>query len=587
MATRFRTLACPVDASTGDRRRFAEDSLTHQPLPMPLRWVRADVGAHDGAVTFGAIQGVEFDGGEYPWLTGTIFDDVDREVMPRLAEDVAEAMKLIKEGVVGISVDLDAAEVMFVRAGTNDPITEADLDDPDLEAEDLITKGRIRSGTLVAIPAFVETNHTFELMPGEDCPEDDCPEDMPMPAMVATASGDTTLPVVDDREHEWDGDAAAGRVFDLYENEDGTIEQNTADRAFLWVDGDGTQRGDYKLGFADVIDGELRIVPRAVAATAGAHGVDATDLSPEDKDAVKVRICELYAQVRKTFDDWPECPFGDSADDGPMMSTTALIASVGVDTRVPLSAFTPPVPVTGPMQIRYDFTTTPPMAYGHALTWDTCHAGFSNSCVLAPRDPDGGEFRDFHVHPVETDAGVLYAGRITAGGVHAALDLDTHAVRKHHDAMETVAYVRAVEDEFGVLVCGPIELGLGDATMEILARRKVSGDWRENAKGLPLVEILALKPGPRAISEPGFPVFGLRNGRQISLTAAMGPRDDDATKVPSYAEIFRTAYTVIREEDAKRAAAERARAELSGILDTAASEDTARLRDELIRMTEV
>lgn len=573
MATRFRTLACPVDASTGDQRRFAEGALTHQKLPMPLRWVRSDVGGHDGAVTFGAIQSVEFDGTDV-WLEGAVFDDVDRETMPRLAEDVAEAMKLIEEGVVGISVDLDDAEAILVRAGTDEPLTEEDFADPDLDAEALITKGRIRSGTLVAIPAFVETNHTFELFPGEVAEPT---------AVVASLSGATDLPVIDDREHEWDGDAAAGRIFDAYSDEDGNVDKGQAGRAFLWVDGDGALRGDYKLGFADLIDGELKIIPRGVAATAGGRGVDATDIPDSDKAAVKGRICSLYGQVRAAFEDWPECPFDDR--DAEAASTAALIASVGVAERViPLSAFTPPMPITGPTPITYDFTSTPPMAYGHILTWNTCHAGFSDSCVLPPRDPSG-EYRDFHIHPVETDAGVMYAGRITAGGVHAGLELGAHQVRKHHDTMEVVADVRATEDEFGLLVCGPIRDGLTDDAMRILSRRKVSGDWRESSDGMPLVEVLALKPGPRAISEPGFPVFGFRNGRQISLTAALGPDAGDQTRAPGYAEIFRTAYTVIREEDARRASEANQRARLIEVLDAALAGDVEMMRQELIRAT--
>lgn len=437
MATRFRTLACPVDASTGDQRRFAEGALTAAPCPMPLRYTPQDVGGHDGAVTIGAIQDVQFSPGEI-WLEGTLFDDVDREAMPRLAENVAEAMKFISEGVLGLSVDLDDFEAELVKAGTDDPLTVDDLDvieDPDVELEMLVTRGRIRAGTMVDIPAYVETNHTFELFPGEDVEPD-------------------------------------------------------------------------------------------------------AEATP----------------------------------------TAALIASVGVAERViPLAAFTPPVPVTGPMQIRYDFSVTPPMAYGHVLTWGTCHEGFADTCVLAPRDPSG--YRDFHVHPVETDAGVMYTGRITAGGVHAPLDLGTHAVRKVHDAMEVVADVRAVEDEFGLLICGPIRDGLSDETLRILSRRKVSGDWRENAEGLALVEVLALKPGPRAISEPGFPVFGFRNGRQISLTAAMGPRDDAENRAPGYAEIFRTAYQVIREEDAKEAEAQRLHGELAEVI----AADAAMMREDLIK----
>lgn len=574
MVTKFRALACPVDASTGDQRRFAEGALDAAPCPMPARHAREDVGGHDGAVTIAAIDSVDMGTPGEIWLEGHLLE-VDRETMPRLAEDVAEATALMQEGVVGFSVDLDDFEATIVKAGTDEEVGMDDFEDPDMKMEMLITKGRIRSATLVGIPAFVETNHTITLTT-EDAPAE-------ADAVVASLSGSTDLPVVADREHEWDGGAAAGRVFDANSNEDGTVDKAGAGRAFLWVDGDGTQRGDYKLGFADVVDGELRIVPRGVAATAGGRGVDATDLSPADKDAVKGRICTLYSQVRDTFEDWPECPF-DSGDAAHETETgdAALIASLAMTDLIPFSVFTPPVTITGPTPITYDFAATPPVAYGHIATWKTCHEGFKDSCVLAPRDPGAG-YRDFHTHVVETDQGPVYAGRITAGGRHPErTGLGAHAARRHHDAMTEVARVVATEDEWGLFVCGPITSGLDDATLRIMSRRKVSGHWEETADGLALVEVLALKDGPRQHSEPGFPILAsYSGGRQVALCAALGP-EADTPKVPGYAEIFRQAYSVIREEDAKREQAETERLSLASIL----AEEAAMMAEELLRTVE-
>lgn len=570
MATRFRALAAPVDASTGDRRRFAADALTAAPCPMPLRYAPEDMGGHDGAVTIGAIQSLEMDGSQV-WASGTLFDDVNRETMPRMAENVAEAMKLITEGVAGLSVDLDDFDAVPVLVGTDTPVGMDDLEDPAAQMELLITKGRIRAATLVDIPAYVETNHTFELFDGA------APVD---PAMVASLSGSTSLPVAD-RGMAWDGPAAAGRIFDAHSDKDGNVDKAGTSPAFLWVDGDGTKRGDYKLGFADMVDGKLQIVPRGVAAAAGGRGVDATDLSDSDKSAIKGRICELYGHIQNEFPDWPDCPFDSSA-----ASSAALIAALGPASLVPLSAFTPPV-VTKPTPMTYDFAHEPPIAYGHILTWNTCHEGFKESCVVAPRDPTG-EYREFHTHRRQTDGGAIYAGRITAGGKHVTTEDDSltaHSVRKAHDGMTTVAYVRAIEDEFGVLVCGPIEGELDDATMRILSRRKVSGDWRETSDGLELVEVLALRPGPRHESEPGFPItFSFRDGRQVALCASLGPEADDVPgNLLNTAEIFRQAYHVIRGEEAKLAAAEVARGELAAAL----ASDAEMMAADLIEATGV
>jgi hypothetical protein len=438
MVVRFRALACPVDASTGDQRRFADDSLEAADCPMPGRYVSMDVGGHDQAVSVAAIDSVDMSMAGEIWLEGHLLD-ADREATPRLAENVAEATKMIEEGIVGFSVDLDDFEAVPVLKGTDTPASMDDFMDDDAEMELLITRGRIRSATLVAIPAFVETNHTITL----------------------------------------------------------TYEDATAEGA-----------------------------------------------------------------------------------ETPVEADAALIASMGAK-LIPFAAFSPPVPITGPTPMTYDFAATPPRAYGHIATWGTCHEGFKDSCILAPHDPS--DYHDFHIHRTETDKGPVYAGRITAGGRHPAeVGLGAHAMRQHHDDMIEAARVLASEDEWGIFVCGPIADDLDDATMEILSRRKVSGGWEETASGLALIEVLALKKGPRAVSEPGFPVFAFSHGRQVALTAALGPQADDPSHVPDYTEIFRTAYAVIEEEKTRRADAARLREELTATL----AGDAEMMRDELSRALE-
>lgn len=132
--------------------------------------------------------------------------------------------------------------------------------------------------------------------------------------LLASVIGATDLPVADDREHDWDGPAAARRVFDLCAEGD-SVDVDCVSRAFLWrnEDADPTTMGAYSLGFADVIDGRLTIVPRGVAAAAGGRGVDAADIPAADKDRIKSRICSLYDTIRDKFDDWPDCPFDDNS----------------------------------------------------------------------------------------------------------------------------------------------------------------------------------------------------------------------------------------------------------------------------------
>jgi hypothetical protein len=125
-----------------------------------------------------------------------------------------------------------------------------------------------------------------------------------------TVIGSTDLPVAG-TDVEWDGAAAADRVFQMCTDGD-TVDPDCVSRAFLYrdPDADPTTKAAYKLGFADVVNGELQIIPRGVYATAGGRGVDAADIPAEDAAAIKTKICTLYGKI----DDAPECPFaGDEA----------------------------------------------------------------------------------------------------------------------------------------------------------------------------------------------------------------------------------------------------------------------------------
>lgn len=138
-------------------------------------------------------------------------------------------------------------------------------------------------------------------------------------AVAAAVVGSTDLPIAP-RDMDWDGDAARRRVFELYTDGDGSVDTEGVSRAFLWrdPDADPTTMGAYSLGFADVVDGELTIVPRGVAATAGGRGVSAADIPADDVPAIEARICSLYGEIRDNDDadeTWPPCPFERGEDD--------------------------------------------------------------------------------------------------------------------------------------------------------------------------------------------------------------------------------------------------------------------------------
>ena len=115
------------------------------------------------------------------------------------------------------------------------------------------------------------------------------------------------LPLAD-RERSWDGDAAERRVRRWAEAEDGPNRRYR--KAFLWYDGDRADEFTaYKLPIADVVDGRLKAVPRAVTAAAqvlqGARG--GVDLPEKDVGAVKRSVERYYDKMGR------EAPFRKAA----------------------------------------------------------------------------------------------------------------------------------------------------------------------------------------------------------------------------------------------------------------------------------
>src|SRR5262249_29440680 len=79
-------------------------------------------------------------------------------------------------------------------------------------------------------------------------------------------------------------------------------------RGFAYVDGDGKDKGQYKLPHHDVIAGELQVVWRGVAAAWAAVSGARADmgLSASDQKAVKAHLAKHYAQFGKDVPDEPK-----------------------------------------------------------------------------------------------------------------------------------------------------------------------------------------------------------------------------------------------------------------------------------------
>ncbi|MGA5497707.1 hypothetical protein ACPCSP_25420 [Streptomyces cinereoruber] len=151
-------------------------------------------------------------------------------------------------------------------------------------------------------------------------------------SVTASASGDTDLPVHDDPERPWDGGEVQKRVLAWATGDDGAVDTVRLGAAYLWRDDDAdpATASAYKLPFADVISGELRIVAEGVYAAGSVlqDGMGGVDLPEDDIDAVKGRAAALYARLAEAYDDDTiRPPWTDGQDDEDDVTASELVAS--------------------------------------------------------------------------------------------------------------------------------------------------------------------------------------------------------------------------------------------------------------------
>jgi len=506
-------LIAPYGVPTGDGRRFAAQALTSRELPAPVKWQRTDAQGHTSSVVVGRIDHVHFaDDGVH---AEGIFFTPDPERLPRLAEDANEAYTLTKEKVIGPSVDLDAMEFHPLEEDGAD--FAADGRRPEIE----VTAGRISAITLVPIPAFAEAR-PFSL---EDVDADEyASKDVSLTA-AGVREGMEALPVLADGS-DWDL-----MSWLLDEQTDGALYAS-GDVVLFPV----AQAGE---------DGMYRLHPGAVADAISvlAFQSDAVDLPEGTKDALRASLETLAAEC-----DLPNPPWAQDA----------LVASAGLArTVLPAAAFADPK-LTGPTPLRFDqLADGSTRVSGHVATWRTCHIGYQDRCVTAPKSRSGYAY--FHVGEVLTDQGALSTGKITMGGGHADTRSGFQAAADHYDRTSAaVADVRAGEDKFGIWVSGVVRPGVSATQLAEFAASPLSGDWRRVGGAMEMVAALA-------VNVPGFPVPRVATDRRgdLALVAAgvvtefgSAKFDKLATKVGSPA----LAGWITNHEPAVKARAEATRA---------------------------
>lgn len=167
--------------------------------------------------------------------------------------------------------------------------------------------------------------------------------------LIKSVSGAPDLPLAE-ADHAWDSGAARRRVVDWATS--GTGDETTVDwarvhRAFFWYDANKADTiTGHKLGFADVIDGELRAVPRGIYAVAavlqGARG--GVGIPESDIPAIKGKVEAYYNRLGTT------APWAVRKEEDPPMSTTndAPETDVNKDAAQAPAAAAPQAPEAAP-----------------------------------------------------------------------------------------------------------------------------------------------------------------------------------------------------------------------------------------------
>lgn len=147
-------------------------------------------------------------------------------------------------------------------------------------------------GEVVRLARGLYTDRTTSVRADHVMTEDRLADDV---HLVASVTGAVDLPVAS-RDTEWDGDAAATRVFEWAGEDPGMIGD-----AFAYRDdeADPLTKAAYKLGYADVMNDVLTIVPAGVAAALGAlNGARGGVNLPEDeRGPVRERLEAVRSHV--------------------------------------------------------------------------------------------------------------------------------------------------------------------------------------------------------------------------------------------------------------------------------------------------
>jgi len=128
------------------------------------------------------------------------------------------------------------------------------------------------------------------------------------PGVTLTITGASNLPWAP-RDYAWDAAAAQRRMIEHCGGRD-NLNPECFGRAFMYREAgaDPSLMGSYKFPFADVVNGQVRAVFRAVANAASR--LDSAGITSADKEALRGKIRSLYRSAASAFkDDQLTAPF--------------------------------------------------------------------------------------------------------------------------------------------------------------------------------------------------------------------------------------------------------------------------------------
>jgi hypothetical protein len=359
------------------------------------------------------------------------------------------------------------------------------------------------------------------------------------------SAGWASMPVADD-DRAWNSGQAKARV---WEWAGGNFAKYR--RAFLWWDASAPDlKGSYKLPIADVIDGQLTIVPHAVNAVAAVLGGARGGVSIPDADMDSVERVVNRIQTRVRGEDAVEACGGEQ---GPLVEETLRqvfgcgecegsdcvltdddvqacgdcgekrkLKAIEAAWIAPAAAVFQPPRVDGPTPLTI---TADGRIYGHAWLWNKCHAGIQNECVMAPRNRSGYKYF-MNGQVLTADGSMVRVGKITMGTGHAGPRTGWQPAAAHYDNTGTqAAYVTITEDEWGGMLAGVPAPGMDEDQLAKLRVSPVSGDWRRVGDG-PLELVAAL-----AVNTPGFPIVASLDTGEVECIQAAGVLMPDGTEL--------------------------------------------------------